>query len=116
MAGDLPHAPVEQAVEHENQFEVRIAVCLRLPRHALYVRRIVDEQRLQIAVGTVQAELPAPLQALVVFVRVGYRVVRLRPLARLTRLEFRFVRYESASRIGQCVLSTCSSAAAQGPC
>nr|WP_232455432.1 hypothetical protein [Burkholderia ubonensis] len=85
MAGDLPHTPAEQPVEHENQFEVRIAVRLGLTRHALLVRRIVDEQRLQIAVGAVQAELPAPLQAGVVLVRVGYRVDRLRPLARLTR-------------------------------
>ncbi|WP_218165536.1 hypothetical protein, partial [Burkholderia ubonensis] len=38
MAGDLPHAPAEQPIEHENQFEVRIAVRLGLPRHALYVR------------------------------------------------------------------------------
>ena len=96
MAGDLPHAPAEQPIEHENQFEVRIAVRLGLTRHALLVGRVVDEQRLQIAVGTVQAELPAPLQALVVFVRVAYRVVRLGPLARFARLQSRLVRHESA--------------------
>nr|WP_256990754.1 hypothetical protein [Burkholderia sp. HI2714] len=86
MAGDLPHTPAEQPVEHEDQFEVRIAVRLGLARHAMLVGGLVDEQRLQIAVGAVQAELSAPLQALVVLVRVGYRVVRLRPFASFSSL------------------------------
>ncbi|WP_217283420.1 hypothetical protein, partial [Paraburkholderia sp. NMBU_R16] len=54
-----------------------------LARHALRVGRVVDEQRLQVALGTIQAQLPAPLQALVVLMRVRYRVGRLRRLRAL---------------------------------
>lgn len=96
MAGDLPHAPAEQPVEHENQFEVRIAVRLGLTRHALLVGCIVDEQCLQIAVGAVQAELPASLQALVVLVRVRYRIGRFGPFARFASLLSRLIRHESS--------------------
>ncbi len=96
VAGDLPHAPAEQPVEDEDQFEVRIAVRPGLTRHALLVGRVVDEQRLQVSVGTIQAELPAPLQAFVVLVRVCYRIARLRSFARFARLQSCLVRHESS--------------------
>ncbi|MGC3030525.1 hypothetical protein ACPUER_36405, partial [Burkholderia sp. DN3021] len=61
------------------------------PRHTPHIRPGIDEQRLQIAVRAVQAELASPLQALIVGAGVCDPIRRFRAFARRTGFQAGFV-------------------------
>src|ERR1700738_2946487 len=69
VTGDLPHAPAEQPVERVDQLNVRSGVGRLAPRHAGRTDFRVNELRLQIATGNIQADHAALSQALVVRAR-----------------------------------------------
>jgi hypothetical protein len=87
LTRDLAHAPAEQPVERIDQLDVGVRVGRFTSGHALHIRVGVDEQRFQVAIRAIQAELAASLQALVVRACVRYPVARFLALVRLARLQ-----------------------------
>jgi hypothetical protein len=86
LTRDLAHAQAEQPIGRIDQLGVCVYVCRIATGRTLHVPVGVDEQRFQLVIRAIQAELTAFLQALVVRGCVRSPIARFLALARLACL------------------------------